>query len=110
MTAQWRSAPAMRKCVSLIVLPHTRLQRQSILLISTFGFSFLEYDLIHHNIPFALSPGVVCQRGPQLLKIYFWEIFNSFYCYLEAINKNIIQSCFFFTSSVLGCFFKCQLP
>lgn len=96
MTAQWRSATAMRKCVSLIVLPHTRLQRQSILLISTFGFSFLEHDLIHHNIPFALSPRVVCQRGPQLLKIYIFGRFSTvFTVALKLFPKRSSKVVFF---------------
>lgn len=60
MSAQWCSAMLQCKYASLIVLPHVKLQRQSILLISTFRFTLLENDLIDHNIPFALSPRVLC--------------------------------------------------
>lgn len=86
-----------------VALPRTRLQR----LISTFGFSLLEYDLIHHNIPFALSPRVVCQRGaPAFKKIFFGRFSTVFTVALKLFPKRSSKVVFFFsTSSVLGCFF-----
>lgn len=82
---------------SLIVLPHVKLQRQSTLLITTFGITLLENDLIGHNIPFALSPRVLCavSEGPPALKNTFWEIFYSFHCFLEAIPKKDHPKLFF---------------
>lgn len=80
----------------LIVLPHVKLQRQSILLITTFGITFLENDLIGHNIPLC-----AVSEGPPALKKKFWEIFYSFHCFLEAIPKKDHPK-FFSTCCALG--------
>lgn len=99
------------KYASLIVFAHVKLQRQSFLLISTFGFTLLDNYLISRIIPFALLPRVWCVRGgPQLLKIHFGRFSAVSTVALKLFPKKIIQS--FFPCLVFWFFLSvsCHIP